>query len=98
MDLRHITYVNWYKWNSLVGNFDLQTSIYCRYQRPDSKRMEMLRLVWLGLRNGTASQGISDWLLQLSVSNPNWYLSDIAFKLVDCFIYESMYSVLEWYY
>ena len=30
------------------------SSIYCRYQRPDSKRMEMLHLVWLGLQNGTA--------------------------------------------
>ena len=27
--------------------------------------------VTLGLRNGTASQNISDWLLQLNISNPN---------------------------
>ena len=36
--------------------------------------MEMLRLVWLGLRNGTASQGKT-------------YLFDIAFKLYDYLFY-----------
>ena len=85
MDLRHSTYVNWYKWNSLVGNFDLQISIYCRYQRPDSKRMDMLRLVWLGLRNGIASQGNIRLAPTIDCFKSKFktYLFDIPFKLID---------------
>ena len=46
-------------------------SMYSLITEDGVKHMEMVRLEWLGLRNGSDSPGISDWLLQLSVSNPN---------------------------